>query len=78
MGLGPSVQITQTAPQNRKGAREDWLEMLRQWLVQCPRCSEVWLVVGVKEKDRYVCKDCGNSFVVGFNRAVKLEEYEHR
>ena len=40
--------------------------MLRQWLVQCPQCSEVRLVVGAHEKDRYICKDCGHSFVIGF------------
>ncbi|HSE22459.1 MAG TPA: hypothetical protein VLB68_12415 [Pyrinomonadaceae bacterium] len=66
MALGPSEQSALTAPGNGKGAGEKWLEMLRQWLVQCPNCSEVRLVVGVHEKDRYICKDCGHSFVIGF------------
>ena len=35
-----------------------WLEMLRQWLVKCPQCSEVRLVVGARENNQYVCKDC--------------------
>jgi transposase-like protein len=39
-------------------------EMLRRWLVQCPQCSEVRLVVGVHENDQYVCRDCGHSFTV--------------
>lgn len=39
-------------------------EILRRWLVQCPQCSEVRLAVGVRENDRYVCKDCGHSFTI--------------
>ena len=66
MGLGLSEHIALTAPETGKGAGENWLEMLRQWLVQCPQCSEVRLVVGAHEKDRYICKDCGHSFVIGF------------
>jgi ribosomal protein S27AE len=71
MRLGPSEHIAITTPETGKGVGENWLEMLRQWLVQCPRCSEVRLVVGAHEKDRYICKDCGHSFVIGFNRAGK-------
>jgi len=47
-----------------KQRRQRWLDRLRQWLVECPQCSEVRLVVGAKENDRYVCKDCGHSFTV--------------
>ena len=68
MGLGPSEHAAVTAAEAGKSAG-DWLEMLRQWLVQCPQCSELRLVVGAHEKDRYICKDCGHSFVIGFNRA---------
>jgi len=70
MRLGPS-EMARTAPQTRKGARKNWREMLRQWLVQCPECSEVRLVVGAHEKDRYICKDCGHSFVIGFQSRHK-------
>ena len=66
MGLGPSEHISLTSPEIRKDAGETWLEMLRQWLVECPQCSEVRLVVGAHEEDRYICKDCGHSFVIGF------------
>ena len=66
MGLGLSEYITLTAPETGKDAGENWLEMLRQWLVQCPQCSEVRLVVGAHEGDRYICKDCGHGFVIGF------------
>jgi rRNA maturation endonuclease Nob1 len=38
--------------------------MLRRWLVECPRCAQVWLVVGARENDRHVCKSCGHGFVV--------------
>lgn len=41
-----------------------WPAMLRRWLVACPRCAQVWLVVGARENDRHVCKDCGHAFVV--------------
>jgi hypothetical protein len=51
----------------RRG-REGWPAMLRRWLVECPQCAEVWLVVGVRENDRHVCKDCGHSFAVRFSR----------
>jgi ribosomal protein S27AE len=46
--------------------KESWPAMLRRWLVECPRCAEVWLVVGARENDRHVCKDCGHGFVVRF------------
>lgn len=38
--------------------------MLRRWFVRCPRCAEVWLVVGAREGDRHVCKGCGHGFAV--------------
>jgi ribosomal protein S27AE len=69
MGVGPSERIALTARETEKGAEGNWLEMLRQWLVQCPQCAEVRLVIGAHEKDRYLCKDCGHSFIIGFNRA---------
>jgi rubredoxin len=64
MGLGLSdyVAITETRP--GKAAGTSWLEILRQWLVQCPQCSEVRLVIGAHEDDRYVCKDCGHSLSI--------------
>jgi len=64
MGLGPN-EIILAAPQTRNGARKNWREMLRKWLVQCPECSKVRLIVGANEKDRHICKDCGHSFVIG-------------
>jgi len=50
---------------------ESWSEVLRRWLVQCPQCSEVRLVVGARENDRYVCKDCGHSFIITFSAITK-------
>lgn len=44
---------------------ESWPAMLRRWLVECPRCAQVWLVVGARESERHVCKDCGHGFVLG-------------
>lgn len=64
MGFGRAEQIAVTAPDTEKGAGKNWLEMLRQWLVQCPQCGQVRLVVGAHENDRYVCKDCGHGFAI--------------
>ena len=47
-----------------KGAGESWLEMLKRWLVECPRCTQFWLVVGARQNDQYICKDCGHSFAI--------------
>ena len=41
-------------------------ENLRRWFVECPRCAEVWLVVGARENDRHVCKGCGHGFIIRF------------
>ena len=46
-------------------------EILRRWLVQCPQCSEVRLVVGARENDQYVCKDCGHSFTITNDKLAK-------
>jgi transposase-like protein len=45
---------------------QSWLEILKRWLVECPQCAEVWLVVGARENDPYICKDCGHSFAIKF------------
>ncbi len=66
MKLGPGEHIAQGAVEARRDPGDNWLEMLKQWLVQCPQCSEVRLVVGAHEIDRYICKNCGHSFVIGF------------
>ena len=47
---------------------ERWFEILRRWLVQCPQCSEVRLVVGAQENDQYVWKDCGHNFTINRSR----------
>lgn len=54
---------------NRKGTRA--FEILRRWLVQCPQCSEVRLVVGARKNDQYVCKDCGNNFTITNDELAK-------
>jgi ribosomal protein S27AE len=72
MGLVHSDYIALTDTGTRKATGGSWLEMLRKWLVQCPRCREVRLVVGAHEDDRYVCKDCGHSFFI--SRSNSAEE----
>lgn len=53
---------------NEKKQGESWREILHRWLVRCPQCQEQWLVIGARENDRYVCKDCGHGF------SIKLSE----
>ncbi len=50
-------------PKTKKAGNRPF-EILRRWLVQCPQCLEVRLVVGARKNDEYVCKDCGHSFTI--------------
>ena len=51
------------------GAEKSWLVSLRRWLVQCPQCTEVRLVVSARENDQYKCKQCGHDFTIVRNRS---------
>lgn len=64
MGLKELGQVV--SPDEGAGKRrgEGWPAKLRRWLIECPRCAEVWLVVGARENDRHVCKDCGHGFAI--------------
>lgn len=33
-------------------------------VLRCPTCSKSWLVVGLREGDRHICKACGCEFRV--------------
>ncbi len=74
MGLRKSkyVVVPQVRPVRRGG--ESWSKILRRWFVECPRCAEVWLVVGARENDRHVCKGCGHSFVITLPVTPKDEQ----
>jgi hypothetical protein len=48
----------------RRRRRDGWLDSLRRWLVECPQCAEVWLIVGARDNDSHVCKECGHSFTI--------------
>lgn len=65
-GFAQSVSRDEGAGRRRG---EGWPAMLRRWLVKCPRCAQVWLVVGARENDRHVCKGCGHAFVVSLPAA---------
>jgi transposase-like protein len=67
MALEKSGCVVLSERNSRRKGEESRAEMLRRWLVECPRCSEVWLVVGARENDRYICKDCGHRFVISFS-----------
>lgn len=53
----PDSRTVERADESRSG-------VLRRRLVECPRCAEVWLVVGARENGRHVCKGCGHAFVI--------------
>lgn len=55
---------------------ESWREILPRWLVRCPRCLEQWLVIGARENDRYVCKDCCHGFAIKLSVASKTASDE--
>ena len=58
------VVLPETTVGKKQG--ESWLEALKRWLVRCPQCLEVRLVVGAVENEQYVCKDCGHKFTIKF------------
>jgi hypothetical protein len=66
--MGASETGYVVLPEGSAGKRAGaaWLELLRRWLVECPQCAAVWLVVGARENDGYICKDCGYGFVIRF------------
>jgi transcription elongation factor Elf1 len=63
------IVLPETIDGKKRGER--WFEVLRRWLVKCPQCSEVRLVVGAHENDEYVCKNCGHRFTIEFSVATK-------
>lgn len=69
MGSKEFRQSVRPAEGAGKRSGEGWTSMLRRWLVECPRCAQVWLVVGARENDKHVCKDCGHGFVLSLSAA---------
>ena len=63
------IVLPEATVKERDGERP--FGILRRWLVQCPQCSEVRLVVGARENDQYVCKDCGHSFTITNNELAE-------
>lgn len=39
-------------------------EQLHRLTVRCVRCTQAWLVAGLRHGDTYVCKECGYRFVI--------------
>lgn len=69
MGLRETTHIVFSERRPIKKAGESWTEKLRRWLVECPQCAEVWLVVGARENDHHLCKGCGHGFAIKFSNA---------
>ena len=56
------IVLSESNTEKKQG--ESWREILHRWVVQCPQCHEQWLVIGARENDRYVCRDCGHGFPI--------------
>lgn len=39
--------------------------MVKDSMLVCPLCTQVWLAIGVAKGDSYTCKACGHRFRVG-------------
>ena len=72
MALPENQYIVLSDAKVREKHEDRPFEILRRWLVQCPECSEVRLVVGARENDQYVCKDCGHSFTITNDELAKV------
>lgn len=70
MGLAETKYVVLSEARFTKPETERWRDILRRWLVQCPSCAEIRLVVGARENERYVCKDCGHSFTIKLSVAA--------
>ena len=68
--------IVLSASDTEEKQGESWREILSRWLVRCPQCLEQWLVIGVRENDQYVCKDCGHGFAIKLSVASKIASDE--
>ena len=67
MSLAETKYVVFQEHERKKQAPESLPETLRRWLVRCPQCTEARLVVGARENERYVCRDCGHSFTISRN-----------
>ena len=64
MALTENEYIVLSNRRTGKKPGESWLQILHRWLVRCPKCNEIWVVVGAHENDQYVCKNCGHEFAI--------------
>lgn len=72
MALEQSGYVVLSEGNARKAGREGWAQILHRWLVECPRCLEVWLIIGARENDSHICKDCGHRFIIRLPSAPKV------
>ena len=76
MSITSNKYIVLPESNTEKTQGESWHETLNRWLVRCPQCEEQWLVIGARENDRYVCKDCGHGFSIKLSVASKTASDE--
>lgn len=49
-----------------------WRSMVQRAALDCPRCKQTWLIIGVDRSNPYTCKACGHSFHIDSrHRAMK-------
>jgi transposase-like protein len=68
------IVLSESNEEEKQG--KNWREILQRWLVRCPQCQEQWLVIGARENDGYVCKDCGYGFSIKLPGASKTASDE--
>ena len=68
------IVLAESDTEKKRG--ESWREILKRWLVRCPQCEEQWLVIGARENDPYVCRDCGHDFSIKLSVASKTASDE--
>lgn len=68
------IVLSESNTEKQQG--ESWREILQRWLVRCPQCQGQWLVIGARENDGYVCKDCGHGFSIKLSVASKTASDE--
>ena len=71
MATTSNKYIVLSESNRNKKQGESWREILQRCLVRCPQCQEQWLVIGARENDPYVCKDCGHGFSIKLSVASK-------
>lgn len=58
----------------RKKGRQQWKEALKRRLQTCPRCGQVWFVLGLRENEEYTCQTCRHRFLTSRDDATSATQ----